>query len=240
MSQSKDVSVREAGGIEDIAEAARIEEAKNRLYAQSLPIARAGDSDILDLYFGAIKSAFEDAEKKYNLSVAENRPDAIEKGIILGDALADYTASLDVQYDVVEDAEQESLLPEVNLDEDEQDALAFPIDASRQTEGGQADVDFRLMQLFKNVIEVERELANDEGNLDLATTLARAREEYRWTKEYAIDTGADQVGLTPEEKEAAEKAASGESQEEEVVAEPPSQEQADILQKQIEEQRAKE
>jgi len=191
MSQSTEVSVREAGGIESIAESARLKEAYNRLYAQSLPIARSGDTDTLELYFRAIKSAFEDAEKKYNLSVAENRPDAVEKGIILGENLADYTASLDVQYDVVEDAEQESLLPEVNLDEDEQDALNFPIDTSRQTEGGQADVDFRLMQLFKNIIEVERELANDEQNLELANSLARAREEYRWTKEYALDTGAD-------------------------------------------------
>jgi hypothetical protein len=156
MSQSTEVSVREAGGIEEIAESARLKEAYNRLYASSLPIARSGDDATLELYFRAIKSAFEDAEKKYNLSVAENRPDAVEKGIILAENLADYTASLDVQYDVVEDAEQESLLPEVNLDEDDQDALAFPIDASRQTEGGQADVDFRLMQLFKDVIEVER------------------------------------------------------------------------------------
>jgi hypothetical protein len=54
--------------------------------------------------------------------------------------------------------------------------------------------------------------------------LARAREEYRWSKEYALDTGAQQVGLTPEEKEAAERAASGEA--EEVEAEEPNDELA--------------
>jgi colicin import membrane protein len=40
--------------------------------------------------------------------------------------------------------------------------------------------------------------------------LARAREEYRYTREYAIDTAAQQAGLSDEEREAAERAASGE------------------------------
>jgi hypothetical protein len=35
------------------------------------------------------------------------------------EALADYQASLDVNSDVVDDANQESLLPEITLDEDE-------------------------------------------------------------------------------------------------------------------------
>jgi hypothetical protein len=70
--------------------------------------------------------------------------------------------------------------------------------------------------------------------------LARVREEYRWTKEYALDTGADQVGLSDEEREAAEKAASGESQEEEVQGTEPNADDAARLQKQIEDQRAAE
>jgi hypothetical protein len=41
------------------------------------------------------------------------------------------------------------------LDEDAEDALAFPIDTARATEGGQADVDFLLMQLFRAQLEVE-------------------------------------------------------------------------------------
>jgi hypothetical protein len=60
-----------------------------------------------------------------------------------------------VRYDVAEAADQEALLPDVVLDEDEQDALAFPIDTARATDGGQADVTFRLMQLFEVVTEVE-------------------------------------------------------------------------------------
>jgi len=96
------------------------------------------------------------------------------------------------------------------------------------------------MQLFKDIITIEQELGEDEGNLDLQTALARAREEYRWTKEYAIDTGADQVGLSDEEREAAEKAASGEAEVVEVVAEAPKKEDADRIQKALEEQRAKE
>jgi len=113
------VSVREAEGISDVAEDARNSEAYNRLYAQTLPIARRGETEVLELYFEAIKSSFEDIEKQYNLSATENRPDAIEKGIQLAQSVMDYQASLDVQYDVVEDAEQEGLLPEVNLTEDD-------------------------------------------------------------------------------------------------------------------------
>jgi hypothetical protein len=51
------------------------------------------------------------------------------------------------------------------LDEDEEDALAFPIDTARATEGGQADVKFRLMQLFRAILDVEAILAENEGDL---------------------------------------------------------------------------
>jgi hypothetical protein len=238
MTNSNEISVREAAGITDIAEQARQQEAYNRLYAQSLPLAREQDDSTLELYFGAIKQTFDDAEAKYNYSVTEKKADAVERGVALAEALVDYTASLDVQYDVVEDAEQERLLPEVTLDEDEQDALAFPIDTSRQVEGGQDDVDFRLKQLFRSILEVEAQLAASDGDLEMQSALARAREEYRWSKEYAVDTGPQQAGLTPEEKEAAERAASGEA--EEVEAEEPNEEMAAKLEAQIAEQRAKE
>lgn len=87
--------------------------------------------------------------------------------------------------------------------EDEEDALAFPIDVARGIEGGQADVTTRLMQLFDAVIEAEFNLESDPADTDLATALARAREEYRFTKAYAVDTAAQQAGATPEEIAAA-------------------------------------
>jgi hypothetical protein len=155
MAQSTEVSVREAEGITEIAEDARQKEAYNRLYAEALPIARSGDSDRLGIFFEALEGTLRDAEREYNWAATENRPEATQRGVELNEALNDYTAGLDVQFDVVDDADQESLLPEVVLDEDEQDNLAFPIDASRSTEGGQADVTFRLMQMFDAVIEAE-------------------------------------------------------------------------------------
>jgi hypothetical protein len=72
MAQSTEVSVREAEGIADIAENARNAEAYNRLYAQTLPIARAGDKDQLKLVWSAIKETFEDAENKFNYAVEKN------------------------------------------------------------------------------------------------------------------------------------------------------------------------
>jgi hypothetical protein len=152
MAQSNEVSVREAEGITDIAEQARFAESYNRLYATALPLARAGDQDTLDLYFEAIQSTLEDAETKYNYAVTQNDDNATALGVTLSEAIIDFQSSLDVQYDVVEDAEAEALLPEVELDEDEQDALAFPVDTARQQEGGQNDVQFRLMQLFDSML----------------------------------------------------------------------------------------
>jgi hypothetical protein len=80
MAQSTEVSVREATGIEEIAQEARNAEAYNRLYAQALPLARAGNEDTLDLFFGAIKQTLNDTEKLYNYAVAENAADAVPKG----------------------------------------------------------------------------------------------------------------------------------------------------------------
>ena len=125
------------------------------------------------------------------------------------------------------------------MTEDEEDALMFPIDAARSTEGGQADVTFRLMQLYDAVIDAEFNLRNDSEDPELQTALARAREEYRYTKEYAIDTAAQQEGATAEEIAAAERAASGEVDDgiEEV---PIDDSVAEELEKQIAEQRAEE
>jgi hypothetical protein len=103
------------------------------------------------------------------------------------------------------------------LNEDEEDALSFPIDTARSTQGGQSEVQFRLMQLFTAILDVEDLLADIENDLQLKTALARAREEYRWTKDYAIETGPTQVGLTDEEKAAAERAASGEPEDDGIV-----------------------
>jgi len=69
MAQSTEVSVREAEGISEIAESARNEEAYNRIYAQALPIARAGDYSTLDIFFSAIKAQLDEAEKKYNYAI---------------------------------------------------------------------------------------------------------------------------------------------------------------------------
>jgi hypothetical protein len=239
MSRSTEVSVREAEGITEIAEEARAAEAYNRLYAEALPIARGGDQDALDIYFGAVFEQLREAEREYNWAVDQNKPDAIERGVELAEALVDSEAGLDVQYDVVDAADQESLLPEVVLTEDEEDALMFPIDAARSTEGGQADVTFRLMQLYDTVIDAEFNLRNDSEDSELQTALARAREEYRYTKEYAIDTAAQQEGATPEEIAAAERAASGEVDDgiEEVAIDTAV---AEELERQIAEQRAEE
>jgi hypothetical protein len=51
----------------------------------------------------------------------------------------------------------------------------------------------------------------------LASALARAREEYRFTKQYSVDTAASQAGATPEEIAAAEREASGDDGIEEVA-----------------------
>jgi len=70
--------------------------------------------------------------------------------------------------------------------------------------------------------------------------LARAREEYRWTKEYAISTAPDQAGLTDEERAAAERAAAGEPEDDGIVEEAPNDVLAAQLEADIERQRAKE
>jgi hypothetical protein len=104
---SDGVSVRETEAIKDLAKNAREQEAYNRVYSAALPLAREAqsseDSLPLDMFFAAVKSQFEDAETNYNWAVAENKTDAAELAIVFDEALVDYSASLDVQYDVIED-----------------------------------------------------------------------------------------------------------------------------------------
>lgn len=126
------------------------------------------------------------------------------------------------------------------MDEDEEDALAFPVDAARALEGGQADVDFRLMQLFDGILEAEAQVLANDGDLEFQNVLARARTEYQFTKNYAVRTAADQAGLTPEEKEAAERAASGEPEDDGIEEVPVDPEEEARLIKAIEDQRAEE
>jgi len=200
MANSIDVSVRESDGIKDIANSAQAAEAYNRLFAEALPIARSGDTDILDIFFEAIEQQLADAEREYNWAVDQKKADAVERGVVFKLALVDYTQSLDVRFDVVEAADQESLLPEVVLDEDEEDALAFPVDSARQTEGGQDQVVTRMKQLYDAILRADAAYASSDEDLELANVLARAYEEYRWTKQYAADTYVEQVGLSEEER----------------------------------------
>ena len=55
MAQSSEVSVREGEGITEIARTAREIEAYNRLFAETLPIARNGESETLAIYFEALQ-----------------------------------------------------------------------------------------------------------------------------------------------------------------------------------------
>jgi hypothetical protein len=96
MSGSSEVSVREAEGIAETAGDARNVEAYNRLYAETLPLARAGDTDTLAIYFEALEDQLREAERQYNYAVAEKKEDATVKGVAFGEALRDYTAGLDV------------------------------------------------------------------------------------------------------------------------------------------------
>jgi hypothetical protein len=234
---SPEVSVREAASITELANSARSREAYNRLYAEALPLARGGDELSLEMYFQALEEQFQGAERDYNWAVAQNMPEAAELALTFEEALNDYSAGLDVQFDVVEAARQEELLPEVTLTEDDEDALMFPVDAARAKLGGQAEVEARLMVLFDAINALEGELALDKENTELAAALARARADFTFTEEYSLDTLAQQEGATAEEIAAAERAASGEPDVPEVTLD---QGAADALQKKLEEQRAEE
>ena len=82
-------------------------------------------------------------------------------------------------------------------------------------------------------------VAADSTNSDLQLLLAKERAEYLFTKKYAVSTAAQQAGLTPEEKAAAEKAASGAPKQlvKKVAIDP---KEADDLKAQLEKQRAEE
>lgn len=238
MSSSNEISVREGEEILEISESASAAEAYNRIYAEALPIARNGDSTLLDIYFTAIEDQLREAETEKSYAVAENRPDAPQKEALFLAAFIDYEASLDAKVDVQAAADQELLLPETVLTEDEEDALMFPIDTSRQTEGGQDDIVYKLMQLFDTVTLAEAALALDSNNQELQTVLSRAWKEYNFTKIYADSTAADQAGLTEEERQAIvdqqEQQASGDDGVEEV---PLSDADAEALAAEIEKQR---
>lgn len=183
-----DVSLREGEGIKALADSASSREAYNRLFAEALPLARAGDELSLKMYFQALEEQFQGAERDYNWAVTEKVPQAAQLRDVLDVATTDFGAGLDVQFDVVEAARQEELLPEVTLSEDDEDALMFPVDTARAKTGGEKEVAARLMQLFDAINAVEGELARDKENTELASALARARAEFFFTEEYAEET----------------------------------------------------
>jgi len=188
----------------------------------------------LEMFFAAVLSQFETAETNYNWAVAENKPEAIDLGVIFDEALVDYSASLDVAYDVVEDVQQEALLPEIVLTEDEEDEYKIPVDEARAVAGGSKLIEGTLMSLFDRITADEEALGLDKENTALQGALARARAQYSFTEEWGTSTAAKQEGLTPEEKAAAELRASG------VVVAPPVidlGDQAAILKKEMEDAR---
>jgi replicative superfamily II helicase len=58
MGRSTEISVKETASIRDLADEARVREAYNRIYAESLPIARSGTEMEFEMYFEALAAAF--------------------------------------------------------------------------------------------------------------------------------------------------------------------------------------
>jgi hypothetical protein len=202
------VSMRETGAIKDLAKSAQARESYNRVFAEALPLAReaqaSGDDMPLDMFFSAVKSQFEKAETEYNWALAEKKPNVLALAAIFDEALVDYSASLDVAYDVVEAVQQENLLPEIVLTEDEEDEIKVPVDAARAETGGQATIEKLFMSLFDVIIKNEENLSKDKESVAFQNALARSKAEYSFTESYEKSTAAKQEGLTPEEKLAAE------------------------------------
>lgn len=99
-----------------------------------------------------------------------------------------------------------------------------------------------LQQMYRTVIEHEFLLEGARDDVEVQYALSRAREEYGYAKEHAIDTAADQEGLTAEEIAAALREASGEVAAVEEVAVDANTEaelRAEIEKQRAEEQRIK-
>jgi hypothetical protein len=94
------------------------------------------------------------------------------------------------------------------------------------------------MQLFDNILDIEQQLIDSDGDLQIQNALARAREEYRWTLEYVIDTAAQQAGISEEEKAEAERIASGEEPDDGIEVPEMEADAAAAIQAEIERQRA--
>jgi len=69
----------------------------------------------LKIYFEAVESTLRAAEREYNWAVAEKKPSVPALKKTYQDALADYTASLEVKYAVAAAADAEKLLPQITL-----------------------------------------------------------------------------------------------------------------------------
>ena len=230
LATSDEVSVRETESILDLAQSAKEKEAYNRLYAEALPIARGGDEMEFEMYFAALEAQFQDVEEEYNWAVAEKQPNAAELGEEFDRALLDFNAALDVQFDVVEAVDQETLIPEVVLTEDEEEELKEPIKDARAVDGGYVDIKNLLKSLFDDVTALESQLAKDKEDRDTQDALGRARTVYVFSTDYADETVGTQVGEIEEEAAPADAVA-------EVVI---NENEAAELEAQIAEQRAAE
>jgi len=109
----------------------------------------------IDMYFQSLEKKFQNVERDYNWAVAENKPEQAELGEKFDQALIDFNAALDVEFDVKEAVNQEKLIPTVTLTEEEEEELTYPIKDARAKDGGQADITTLMKKLFDNVSNLE-------------------------------------------------------------------------------------
>jgi len=198
LANSDEVSVRETESILDLAQTAKAKEAYNRLFAEVLPIARGGNQMEFDMYFEALNAQFADIETDLNYAVTAEKDNIAELQEEFDQALLDFNAALDVQFDVPEAVNAEELMPEVTLSEDEESDLQIPITTFRETDGGDVDIHALLKSLFDDVLDYENQLTRDKENRDIQDALGRARVVYEFSTDYADETVADQVGAAME------------------------------------------
>jgi len=77
---------------------------------------------------------------------------------------------------------QEALIPQVDLTESEMDEIASQIEAFRNIDGGDADIDKLMQNNYQAVLDLEKQVAKNKQDADLAKQLAFARENYDFFK----------------------------------------------------------
>jgi len=185
----KAVAAAEAPALRELIQEAKEQRAYNSLWLECKTLSTRGETDELALMMETIKEAFEAKEQAYNAALKKKAENALKLGAELDKALTTYNASLNIQFDLEEQRDQQANKLDLELSDEMKTEIRETVEILKHNK---RQLEQRLKDKFSELQKRRKELAAKPDDSDLASATALVDKEYATYKTYVAEVKAEE------------------------------------------------